>query len=170
MGTKRAFTLIEVTLALGLLSVGVLSIIGLYAFGYRETSQSREDVGAAVLADAVLGRLATAISATNLTWSAFNGLENYPDDSGWQAYVNSRGQVSGNPSSRASAAYAECMKDLGREEASLPSMGDFTWGLVVQHARNERIVRLGFRAVRQESVLLAAPLFYTEVRFQGMGE
>ena len=171
MGMRRAFTLIEVTLALGLLSVGVLAIIGLYSFGYRETSQSREDVGAAALADAVLGRLSTALSATNMTWSTFKKLKSYPNDNGWGAYLDGNGRVSGDPSSLASTAYGDCMKDLGREDASLPAMGDFSWGLVIiRYGAESRIVGLGFRAVRQKSSLMSAPLFYTEARFQGVSE
>lgn len=170
MGMRRAFTLIEVTLALGLLSVGALAIVGLYSFGYRETSQSREDVGATALADAVLGRLSAALSATNVTWSTFKKLKSYPDDGGWRAYLDNRGRVSDDPSSLASRAYGDSMKDLGREDASLPAMGDFSWGLVIRHDDNSRIVGLGFRAVRQKSALMSAPLFYTEVRFQGVSE
>ena len=40
-------------------------------------------------------------------------------------------------------------------------------GLVVLREEGSAVVRLGFRATREPAELLAAPLFYTEVRFQG---
>ena len=43
---KRAFTLMEVNLAIMIMAGGILSILGLYSLGYRENSQSREDVAA----------------------------------------------------------------------------------------------------------------------------
>ena len=51
---KKAFTLIEVNLAIMVMAVGVLGIISLYAFGFREERQSREDVASAAYADAVM--------------------------------------------------------------------------------------------------------------------
>ena len=42
---KKAFTLIEVNLAIMVMAVGVLGIISLYAFGFREERQSRAHNG-----------------------------------------------------------------------------------------------------------------------------
>ena len=85
---KRAFTLVEVTLAMGIMAVGIMSVVGLYAFGFRESGQSREDVGATAVADAVLGQLSMAISATNLNWRLFKDLPSYPSDEGWGYFIN----------------------------------------------------------------------------------
>ena len=68
---RKAFTIIEVNMAILILSSGVLALISLFALGFRENRQSREDVGSAALADAVLSRIVMAASATNLKWSAF---------------------------------------------------------------------------------------------------
>ena len=38
---KKAFTLIEVNLAMLIMAGGILSIVGLYAFGFRENRHSR---------------------------------------------------------------------------------------------------------------------------------
>ena len=50
---KKAFTLIEVNIAMFVMAGGILSVIGLYSLGYRESRQSREDVASAAYADAV---------------------------------------------------------------------------------------------------------------------
>ena len=80
---KRAFTLIEVNLAIMVMAVGVLGIISLYAFGFREERQSREDVASAAYADAVMGPLVTALTATNVKWSVFRRLPDSPGEQGW---------------------------------------------------------------------------------------
>ena len=69
--SKRGFTLIEVNLAMLVMAMGVLSIVGLYAFGYRESAQSREDVEATALADQLISPLVRAITHTNQKWSTF---------------------------------------------------------------------------------------------------
>ena len=66
---QRAFTLIEVNLAMLVMAGGVLSMVSLYAFGFRESRQSREDVAGAVVAESILNALETALSSRKLTWS-----------------------------------------------------------------------------------------------------
>ena len=51
---KKAFTLIEVNLAMLIMAGGILSIVGLYSFGFRENRHSRVDVAATTLADSVI--------------------------------------------------------------------------------------------------------------------
>ena len=63
MKMKRAFTLIEVNLAMLIMAGGILSIVGLYSLGFRENRQSTEDVAGAAYADAVLSPLVMALSA-----------------------------------------------------------------------------------------------------------
>ena len=63
---RKAFTLMEVNLAILIMAGGVLSVVSLFAFGYRENRQSREDVASAAYADAVMSPLVMACSATNL--------------------------------------------------------------------------------------------------------
>ena len=98
---KKAFTLIEVNLAMLIMAGGILSIVGLYAFGFRENRQSREDVAATALADSVMSPLVMALSATNATWSSFRRIGNYPSDYGWSDYFNSKGIVDQDPQSKA---------------------------------------------------------------------
>lgn len=180
---KRGFTLIEVTLAMGVMAIGLMSVIGLYAYGFRESGQSREDVGATAVADAVLGQLTMAISATNLKWSVFKDLRSYPSDEGWGFFVDrSSGRIREDPTSRARSDFASFMGtlagataggslgcDTSFPNAALDSTG-LKCGLVILHEQDSAIVRIGFRAMKQRNLLLASPMFYTEVRFQGVDE
>ena len=94
---RRAFTLIEVNLAMLIMAGGILAMVSLYSLGYRENSQSREDVAGAALADAVMSPIVMAASATNLKWSVFSNLNSDPNN-GWAGYLNtSTGLVSGDP-------------------------------------------------------------------------
>ena len=177
---KKAFTLIEVNLAMLIMAGGILSIVGLYAFGFRENRQSREDVAATALADSVMSPLVMALSATNATWSSFKNLGNYPDDSGWGAYFNrNTGIVEDDPQGMAESVFSSVMgaiKHHGTYEGdkSFPGAArngtGMSCGLVVLHDRNSAIVRIAFRAVKtdMQNLLLGMPMFFTEVRFQGL--
>jgi hypothetical protein len=71
---QRAFTLIEVNLAIFIMAGGVLAMISLYSLGFRESRQSREDVAASAIADDVLNPLVVALSSRKLKWSEWRGL------------------------------------------------------------------------------------------------
>ena len=137
---RKAFTLIEVNLAMLVMAGGILSIVGLYAFGFRENRQSREDVAATALADSVM-----------------------------------------SPQSRAEGVFSSVMGAIGYEgnyrgDRSFPSAAmngtGMSCGLVVLHEEDSAIVKIAFRAVKTDmpGQLLAMPLFYTEVRFQGRSD
>lgn len=178
MTMKRAFTLLEVNLAILVMAGGVLSIVVLYGLGFRESRQSNEDVASAAYADAVLSPLVMAISATNLKWSAFRTIDNYPNSKGgWSAYFNSKGEVDTNPEAKAQGAFSALMGKLSAAaKGSLnvstqfpqDAAGGLKAALVVQHAENSPIIRLSFRAVANPGMLMSAPLYYTEARFQGL--
>ena len=120
---KRAFTLIEVNLAIMVMAVGVLGIISLYALGYREERQSREDVASASYADAVMGPLVTALTATNVKWSAFRKIPDSPGADGWGHYIQNRntGKIVSNPESLAQQAYTKTLTSV----LSVESMARF---------------------------------------------
>ena len=175
---RRGFTLIEINLAILIMATGILSIVGLYAFGYRENRQSREDVAATALADSVISPLVMAISATNLKWSVFRNGFNFPDDSGWAAYFNNNGVVTQDPEAKAESVFSQTMAKMSGAAAgslncdtafpkSAVSAAGMSCGLVVQHEIDSTIVRIAFRATKLPGALLSMPLFYTEVRFQG---
>ena len=173
---KRAFTLVEVNLAMLIMAGGILSIVGLYAFGFRENRQSAEDVASAAYADAVISPLVMAISATNLKWSVFKNMPSYPSEAGWKDYFDSNGLVTSDPEDRALGVFGNVMGKMSSAEGSFevntqwPSTasGGLRAGLVVIHDQGSAIVRIAFRATKRPSMLLSAPLYYTEVRFQGI--
>lgn len=175
---RQGFTLVEVNLAMLIMAGGILSIVGLYAFGFRENRQGREDVAAAAFADAVISPLVMALSATNVTWSAFNSLQNYPSDEGWGYYFDDNGVVKQDPESTAEGVFSRVMGAVNANDVdtefptAVKNDAKMSCGLVVRHPRDSAVVSIGFRAVREgkHTTLLSMPLFYTEVRFQGTVE
>ena len=174
---KKAFTLIEVNLAIMVMAVGVLGIISLYAFGFREERQSREDVASAAYADAVMAPLVTALTATNVKWSAFRKMPDSPGAQGWGHYLQNRttGKVVSDPDSLAQSAYSRTLGALSLGggfpsgfQVSRQKAGNLKAALVVMHDENSAIVRISFRAAAKENLLFSAPLYYTEARFQGV--
>ncbi len=177
---KKAFTLIEVNLAMLIMPGGILSIVGLYAFGFRETRHSREDVAATTLADSVLSPLVMAISATNLKWSVFRQEKHFPSENAWEDYIDSSsGVVTRDPQSTAQSVFSQTMSWISGAakgpldvKTAFPSAAlngtGMSCGLVVQHDEDSAVVRVSFRATRLPGELLSMPLFYTEVRFQGL--
>ena len=179
MTVRRAFTLIEVNLAMLIMAGGILSVVGLYAFGYRENRQSREDVAATALADAVISPLMMAITATNLKWTAFSGEFHFPSKRGWDDYTDDTGVVSQNPHPRAKSVFSDTLSwmvsaaegPLGVDSKfpdKAASEAGLNCGLVVLHEKDSPIVRIAFRATKLPGTLLSMPLFYTEARFQGL--
>lgn len=177
---RRAFTIMEVNLAILIMAGGILAMVSLYSLGYRENRQSREDVASAAIADAVMSPLVMACSATNLKWTVFSKLPNYPSDDGWAHYFNSStGLVDKNPQSIAeSEVFNKVMGDLrNAADGTLDVKTDFPssafsgnnmkCGLVVMHNENSPVIRIAFRATHQPGMLLSMPMYYTEVRFQG---
>ncbi|MCR5413894.1 MAG: hypothetical protein K6F50_04115 [Kiritimatiellae bacterium] len=172
---KKAFTLLEVNLAILIMAGGVLSVIALYGLGQAENRQSREDVAAAAYADAVLSPLVMALSSTNLDWQTFNSVETSPSALGWGAYISqSSGLVEQDPTGRAKSVYSSVMNKVGSKagvNTAWPSVGtNLKPGLVVIHDEDSGVVRIAFRATDQPTQLMAMPIFYTEVRFQGKTE
>ena len=176
---KKAFTLIEVNLAMLIMAGGILAVVGLYSFGFRENRQSREDVAATALADSVISPLVMAISSTNLKWSVFRQERNFPSEYGWKDYFNNDGVITQDPQSRAESVFSSTMSwisgaaegpinvDTAFPSAAMSGTG-MSCGLVVQHEKDSAVVRIAFRATKLPGALLSMPLFYTEVRFQGL--
>lgn len=172
---KKAFTLVEVNLAMFIMAGGILSVIGLYSLGHRESRQSREDVASAAYADAVIGQLVMALSDTNLSWSTWKKLENEPRN-GWGAYIDKKGVINGDPTSRAKNTYSEIsniiMKDKKQPWPDRAN-GELHAGLVFsrcgggENGEDGAIATIAFKAARNEGELMTAPVYYTEVRFQG---
>lgn len=170
MNMRRAFTLMEINLAMLIMATGVLAVVGLYSMGFRESQQSTDDVASAAYAEAVISPLVRYFSDTNMTWDTFKKLESKPSDAGWRDYLetksgNNIGVRSGTQGTAKSAfeTYAQTWPSWPSSAAG----GLKAAGLVILHDENSAVVRIGFRAAESDDKLMAAPLYYTEVRFQG---
>ena len=159
---RRAFTLIEINLAVLVMAGGILSVVVLYSLGYRETRQSREDIVSTAYSDAVLDPLVAALSDRKLEWSDFNAIKTTPSK-GWGGFLNTDGTVKENH--EAESHLKGVLTKLS--SINMPPTGKFHSGLVVFHDSGSGVVKLGFRTSRKLEDLLSAPLYYTEVRFQG---
>lgn len=189
----KAFTLVEVNIAVGMITVSTLGILALYSLAFREARQSSEDVAMTAYADAVMGQLVNAISATNLKWSVFKTIEaSYPPQEGagkdakkgWGVYFDFNKDISPKKGfdETAKQAYAKFMAKLqsaskggAQFNSSWPSgvAGGMKAALVIQHPVREDgtpspIIRISFRATERDAALLSMPLFFTEARFQGI--
>ena len=200
---KRAFTLIEVNLAIFIMAGGVLAMISLYSLGFRESRQSREDVASAAYADLVLNPLVTALSSTNMAWTAWTGISfgevdsadgdgkvhvlpeksSGGEDSGWLAYIKTEGNdqnktyyVHRDPSGIADGVYSSLMSKADKSlipgsvqnRPVLPK--GMTYALVAsRESKNSPVITIAVRCVRKNlrNMLMAQPVFSTEVRFQG---
>ena len=187
---RAAFTLMEVNLAIFIMAVGVLAMTSLYPLGFRESEQSRDDVRAAVEADEVLGKLSAALSSRNIKWQDWKSAN---EDSvkvsnqggagnGWFSYFSTRGRdsyvVMKDPTSHARNVFDALARACqgATEKPTWTPDSKYAHGIVVQWGK--RIVNgvaqddysrvsISFRLSRRSGALMTAPLYYTEVHFQG---
>ena len=184
---RRGFTLLEVNLAVFIMSTGILAICALYSLGFRENRQSVEDVAGAAFAELYLSPLVQGLSATNMPWSAWAEIGDEPSRSatrsqnvadgvwprsGWRDYVQPiedtrqlRYRVVGSPRSLADSAWngvnGKLQSPYRGTKPSIPS--DYEYALVV--TRRGTIVQLAFRSARRRETLMTQPTYVTEVRF-----
>ena len=185
---NKAFTLIEVNLAMLIMATGVLVMCGLYSLGFRENRQSVEDVASASFADTYLGPLMQGLTATNLPWSDWIQLGDTPSQGnarriaqgvwpsdGWLAYVqkdskdseNGSYRIKGNPRSTADGIWNRVRSKIPSPyKGEMPSISsDYQYALVL--TRQGSVIQLAFRASRRKEALMSQPIFVSEVRFQG---
>ena len=175
---QRAFTLIEVNLAIFIMAGGVLAMISLYSLGFRESRQSREDVAASAIADEVLNPLVVALSSRKLKWSEWRSL-NFNNvslgsgvnlqvmpgsggaGSGWLSYIEKRGSkkeavyyVPADPASKAAGVYRDLIGAGNNSGYNLPSSpelpGNMTYALVAsRESETSPVITLAVRCVRK---------------------
>lgn len=192
---KAGFTLVEINLAIFIMATGVLTMCGLYSLGYRENSQSVEDVDTTAYADACLAPLVAALSSPLLSWQDWlrigdqsvtgearsSGVDGRWPKQGWRDYIDTESslneatgyletvyRVRNNCSSIASDAYrqiADCVSASGVNVGSLQVPSNYKAGLVV--TRRGAVVQLAFRLARRTQSLLSQPIVVAEVHFQG---
>lgn len=188
---RLGFTLMEVNLAIFIMATGVLAMVSLYPLGYRENEQSKDDVKSAANADAVLNQLTAALSSRDITWqqwvNAVKSAQGQTPD-GWMSYCQKKGSAyvprkKGELTTKARAVFsalANVYSGPGGKPQWTPD-NDLACALVAQWGRrpvaeSEGVCRqpedysrvaLSFRCTRQAGALFAAPIYYTEVHFQG---
>ena len=180
MMRRSGFTLIEVTLALFLVTAGVLGLVSLYSCGYRENQQSNEDVQAAAVAEMHLNAMIAALSSTNMTWNAWRGIGAQPS-AGWGFYAGdgsnsgiSQNDGSGNVNppdkgscnAMAQSAFNKVMSAAGFS-AQFDAQ-DMAVGIVVTPSGDLRTYSVSVRSGRRAGTLVYQPLYYSEVYFQGL--
>lgn len=193
---RRAFTLIEVNLAIFIMAGGVLAMVTLYSLGMRESRQSTEDVAVAGYADAVFAPLVAKLSATNMTWQGWTSIGSTPsageaskvcdglsqNGKGWSDYVQKVGSnssglfrvtvgpgVNGKVMDVFNAVNGATVANGTQNmqiECPKDLPNDYYYGLVA--TRRGSIISLAFRASRRQSGLLGNPVYYTEVHYQGV--
>ena len=181
---KRAFTLVEVNLAIFIMAGGVLAMVSLYSLGFRESQQSRDDVAAAGYADAFFAPLVAGLSSTTNSWNQWTAIDGsgssespkicesvLPAD-GWSAYVESAGneksqnfKVKGGCNGLADRVFQALMNAVGSTYKGSPAQKPPYYALVA--TRRGGTISLGFRSSRRLDQLMSQPIYYTEVRFQG---
>ena len=189
---KRAgFTLIEINLAIFIMASGVLAMCALYSLGFRENSQSVEDVDSTAYADAVLAPLVAALSSTQLSWNdwvrigdmsgvsseaEYSGIDGRWPAKGWREYIDPRREdgkmvyrVKKNCTNIAKnevyGKLASTLSSSGVNVGQLQVPSEYKVGLVV--TRRGQVIQIAFRMARRAQSLLSQPVFVAEVHFQG---
>ena len=176
----KGFTLMEVNLAMFVMAVGTLGLVSLYSFGYRENQQSVEDVRGASVAEVNMNALVAALSSTNVTWNEWMSIGTQPSE-GWGKYagdgtgVDWNDNASGNdgakvhplenPTAEAKTIFGKIVK-LGGGSGSFYDGNGLACGLVVNQVGDH--CSIAFRSGKRSGTLVYQPLYYTEVRFQGL--
>ena len=177
---RKGFTLMEVTLAMGIMAMGTLGLVGLYSFGYRENQQSNEDVQAAAVAEYHLNAMVAALSSTNMTWSAWRGIGTQPS-AGWGYYAgdgsnNGISQNDGkddvNPPGKGACNSAaknafDAVVGAAGFNAGFDAQG-LAVGIVVVPSGDYRTYSVSVRCGKRAGTLVYQPLYYSEVCFQGL--
>lgn len=177
MMKRFGFTLIEVNLAIFVMAVGVLTLVSLYSFGYRENQQSSEDVQAAAVSEYCLNAMVAALSSTNMSWTAWRGLGMQPSN-GWGEYA---GDGSGNgtsdndgttavrpntnPSAVAQGVFNRVVAAAGFTAEF--NVNDLCVGIVLTPSSDYRTYSVAVRCGRRAATLVNQPLYYSEVCYQG---
>ena len=187
--TKKAFTLMEVNLAIFIMAVGLLAMVALYPLAYRESRQSQDDVKAAAVADCVLNTLTATLSSRNITWNDWEqGIKGAILQKGWLDYCDKTQnsyapkrleQINSTAESMVFNKLISINKD-GKKPTWPLKNSDLGCAIVVQWGQipvfngttmrmedDRSRVAISLRTTRRAGDLFAQPIFYTEVHFQG---
>ena len=182
IGRRAGFTLMEVNLAIFIMATGVLAMVALYPLGYRENQQSREDVEAALAADALLNQIRGALSARTLTWNEWENIVQSASNAtgnGWEDYCQeNQGYVPKKKSEIKSRAQSVFNALMGRARGGTKQWidNDYVCAIVARPGSirlNNNVyedwsrLSVSLRVARNSGTLFAQPIFFTEIHFQG---
>jgi prepilin-type N-terminal cleavage/methylation domain-containing protein len=71
-GTQKGFSLIEVMISIALLTIGLLSLLGIFGVAMAATQTSQENNTAKLLADEAMEGILTARETANISWAQIN--------------------------------------------------------------------------------------------------
>ncbi len=170
---KRAFTLIEVNLAMLIMAGGILSLVGLYSLGFRESAQSAEDVEGAAVADYIISEATKALSLDTIQWSQFKnvvgGTGASLPEKGWRDYldqVNDELVCKNDPRQKARGILSGLgIGNYSPQTGNIPN--DYYWGIVVTQEENSGVVTIAVRVAKEMKTLIAQPLYVSKVRVRG---
>ena len=163
---RAGFSLMEVNMAVFVLSIGILSMIVLYPLGLRESMQGQADIKQSMFADYMLNMAVGIASQTNITWKTWyddiekiKGLvdQKRKDTEGyWPGFIADNSDFDENPDFGSSGSY-----DRGERYevrcALVPGMSDRLMGIMIQSTD----------LTKNYDNYTNNPIFYAEVMFQG---
>ena len=191
---RDGFTLMEVNLAIFIMAVGLLAMVALYPLAYRESQHSRDDVEGAAAADCILNTLTAALSSRTIKWSdwensvksAIDATGSSPGTGGWMAYCNrntddftpkNKNQINGlaqrvyNALMGANKSHS-CPWPVGNNNLTCALVAQ--WGQLPISSQSQAVmvddrsrVMLSLRVTHRAGELMAQPIYYTEIHFQG---
>jgi prepilin-type N-terminal cleavage/methylation domain-containing protein len=68
----RGFTLVEVMISMALITIGLLSLLGVFGYAMAATQSSQENATAKLLADEAMEGILTARETANISWAQIN--------------------------------------------------------------------------------------------------
>jgi len=147
---RAGFSLMEVNMAVFVLSVGILSMIVLYPLGLRESMQGQADIKQTMFADYVLNQAVGIASQTNITWTQWQSVANLSEGQ-WPSFIQNDLDV---PS------WTDAPQLGDRYDvtcALVPGMSDRLMGIMIQSTD----------LTKNYDNYTNNPIFYAEVMFQG---
>ena len=149
---RAGFSLMEVNMAVFVLSVGILSMIVLYPLGLRESLQGQADIKQSMFADYILNQAVAYASQTNITWAEWKAVESL-NPGQWPAFMRSEMELE-----KPEWTDAPVLGDRYEVTCALvPGMSDKVMGIMV----------VSTEMTKNYESYTNNPIYYAEVMFQG---
>lgn len=148
--SRAGFSLMEVNMAVFVLSVGILSMIVLYPLGLRESMQGQADIKQSMFADYMLNQAVGIASQTNITWTQWHSVDGLAPGN-WPSFIQ-------NEMDKPSWTDAPQLGDRYEVSCALvPGMSDRVMGIMIQSTD----------MTKNYDNYTNNPIYYAEVMFQG---